>query len=91
MYKRQAAHRDWMLRNYALTFLAVTARVLVPLSLLFRTLVLGDGGGSIAENAVAMIPFGQTAGWILNLAVVEILLRRRRAHQDQDQFHPVRR
>lgn len=29
-----AAHRAWMTRNYALTFLAVTARIVVPLMLL---------------------------------------------------------
>src|SRR5206468_1879404 len=30
------AHRDWMMRNYALTFLAVTSRVVVPLLLLVQ-------------------------------------------------------
>ncbi|MEV0895250.1 DUF2306 domain-containing protein [Actinoplanes sp. NPDC049802] len=71
-----AAHRDWMLRNYALTFLAVNARVVVPLFLLARAPF--DAGGTVAENAAAMIPIGQTVGWILNLTAVEVYLRRRR-------------
>jgi hypothetical protein len=72
-------HREWMLRNYALTFLAVTARILVPLLLLARIPFAGESAGSIAEHASAMIPVGQTAGWIVNLIVVEAVIRRRRA------------
>ncbi|MGI5239028.1 DUF2306 domain-containing protein [Dactylosporangium sp. CA-139066] len=71
-----AAHRAWMMRNYALTFLAVTARVLVPLLLLAQIPFGGAGAGSIGERAPAMIPVGQTLGWIVNLAVAEVLLRR---------------
>ncbi|GAA3247795.1 DUF2306 domain-containing protein [Dactylosporangium siamense] len=73
-----AAHRRWMLRNYALTFLAVTSRVLVPLLLLSRIPFGGPGVGSIGEDAPLMIPIGQTLGWIINLALVELLIRRHR-------------
>ncbi len=70
-----AAHRAWMMRNYALTFLAVTARILVPLFMLaqlpFRTGVTPD------QLAADMIPVGQALSWIVNLALVEFLLRRR--------------
>ncbi|MGI5182624.1 DUF2306 domain-containing protein [Dactylosporangium sp. CA-152071] len=69
------AHREWMLRNYALTFLAVTARVLVPLLLLIR---LPFSTESAATLAPTLIPFGQTAGWIVNLAVAEVFIRRLR-------------
>jgi uncharacterized membrane protein len=69
-----AAHRAWMTRNYALTFLAVTSRLLVPALLLLG----GAGPGSIAERAPEMIPIGQTLGWIINLLVAEALLRRSR-------------
>ncbi|MCW3819662.1 DUF2306 domain-containing protein [Micromonospora sp. DR5-3] len=69
-------HRDWMMRNYALTFLAVTARLLVPLILLLRAAFAGDHAGPLAENSTAMIPVGQTAGWIVNLAIAEALIRR---------------
>ncbi|WP_419998283.1 DUF2306 domain-containing protein [Streptomyces boninensis] len=67
------AHRAWMQRNYALTFLAVTSRAVVPLLLLAQ---LGD-------HAADMIPVGQVLGWIINLAVAELLIRRRRARRDR--------
>lgn len=71
-----AAHRAWMTRNYALTFLAVTSRLLVPVLLLAQVPFGGADLGSIGERAPSMIPVGQTLGWIINLAVVEISLRR---------------
>ena len=71
-----AAHRAWMMRNYALTFLAVTSRILVPLLLLVQIPFGGVAAGAIGERAPAMIPIGQTLGWIVNLIVAEILIRR---------------
>jgi hypothetical protein len=71
------AHRAWMMRNYALTFLAVTSRILVPLLLLVQIPFGGAEAGAIGERAPSMIPIGQTLGWIVNLIVVEILIRRR--------------
>ena len=69
------AHRAWMMRNYALTFLAVTARILVPLFMLaqlpFRPGVAPD------QLAAEMIPVGQALSWIVNLVIVEYMLRRR--------------
>ncbi|MEU7853394.1 DUF2306 domain-containing protein [Nonomuraea sp. NPDC049141] len=75
-------HRNWMMRNYALTFLAVTSRVLVPL-LLLAQVPFSDtvNAGSISANAQSMIPIGQALGWIVNLVVVEILIRRRGSRQ----------
>ncbi|GAA4974969.1 DUF2306 domain-containing protein [Actinoplanes utahensis] len=70
------AHREWMMRNYALTFLAVTARLVVPVILLLRVTIADDSPASIAETATTLIPIGQTAGWIINLAVAEALIRR---------------
>jgi uncharacterized membrane protein len=70
------AHRRWMLRNYALTFLAVTARILVPLLLLVQILFGGADAASIGARAPSMIPIGQTVGWIVNLIVAEGLIRR---------------
>ncbi|GAA3293003.1 MULTISPECIES: DUF2306 domain-containing protein [Dactylosporangium] len=72
------AHRAWMLRNYALTFLAVTARVLVPLLLLAQIPFGGAAAGEIGARAPAMIPVGQTLGWIVNLLVAESVIRRAR-------------
>jgi uncharacterized membrane protein len=71
-----ARHRDWMMRNYALTFLAVTARALVPL-LLLAGFALG-ATAPVADRARQAIPIGQTLAWIVNLAVVEVVIRRRR-------------
>ncbi|MEU4222072.1 DUF2306 domain-containing protein [Actinoplanes sp. NPDC026623] len=65
-----AAHRAWMMRNYALTFLAVTARLLTPLLLVAR--VAAGGTADVAST----IPGGQTIGWLVNLVVAEILIRR---------------
>ncbi|KAB8183434.1 DUF2306 domain-containing protein [Microbispora catharanthi] len=72
------AHRNWMMRNYALTFLAVTARILVPLFLLVQIPFRGADPGSTGELAISMIPIGQTLGWVVNLVVVESIIRRRR-------------
>ncbi|WP_433073463.1 DUF2306 domain-containing protein [Dactylosporangium sp. CA-052675] len=72
-----AAHRAWMLRNYALTFLAVTSRLLVPLLLLAQIPFGGAGAGEIGERAPSMIPIGQTLGWVVNLLAVELLVVRR--------------
>ena len=71
-----ADHRAWMMRNYALTFLAVTSRILVPMLLLVQIPFGTAAAGSIGERAPSMIPIGQTVGWIVNLIVVEILIRR---------------
>lgn len=60
-----ATHRRWMLRTFAMTYAAVTLRlwliVLVPLT--------GD-----FHSAYVIVPF---LCWVPNLAVVELLLRRR--------------
>lgn len=70
-------HRAWMMRNYALTFLAVTSRILVP-ALLLAQVPLGADIGSLRERAPSMIPVGQTLGWVINLIVAEGLIRRER-------------
>jgi uncharacterized membrane protein len=73
-----AAHRDWMTRNYALTFLAVTARIVVPFVLL-TGLATGTIAPADAPAAVtALIPVGQVLGCVINLVVAEALIRRRR-------------
>ena len=44
-------HRAWMMRNYALTFLAVTSRILVPLLLLVQIPFGAAEAGTIGANA----------------------------------------
>jgi uncharacterized membrane protein len=73
------AHRSWMARNYALTFLAVTARLLVPLILLAIVPFTGGTLASLAGSVPSFISVGQVLGWVLNLAIAEIVIRRRRA------------
>lgn len=68
-----AAHRAWMVRLYAVTFFAITARVVTPLLMLALLPVAGGGPEQLAEEAV---PFGQWLGWIVNLTVAEVALRR---------------
>jgi uncharacterized membrane protein len=69
-----AAHRAWMMRNYALTFLAVTARVVVPLVLL-TGLATGAIAPADAPTAVtSLIPVGQVLGWMINLMVAEVMI-----------------
>ncbi len=73
-----AGHRAWMARNYALTFLAVTARIVVPL-LLLAGLLAGAIAPADAPAAVSsLIPVGQLLGCVINLIVAEVLIRRAR-------------
>jgi uncharacterized membrane protein len=72
-----AAHRAWMMRNYALTFLAVTARIVVPLVLLTMLATGALARADAATAATSLIPIGQVLGWVINLAVAEVLIRRR--------------
>jgi hypothetical protein len=74
-------HQNWMMRNYALTFLAVTSRVLVPLLLLAQIPFTSTSAGSIGANAPSMIPIGQTLGWIVNVIAAEALIRRRQSRR----------
>ncbi|WP_232665452.1 DUF2306 domain-containing protein [Pseudonocardia sp. TRM90224] len=78
------AHRSWMARNYALTFLAITARIIVPLLLVGQIATGSVTAGGAAAAASGLIPIGQVLGWVVNLAVAEAFIRlRRRAHAAQ--------
>ncbi|GAA3644056.1 hypothetical protein GCM10022200_30090 [Microbacterium awajiense] len=70
-----ASHQAWMIRNYALTFAAVTLRIWLPLMLL-TPLWLGMPWefDSAFANAYAAVPF---LAWLPNLLVAEWLIRRR--------------
>ena len=64
-------HRAWMIRNYALTYSAVTLRIWLPL-LVFAPLLFGQTPDF--ENAYAAVPF---VAWLPNLVFAEWLIRRR--------------
>lgn len=68
-----AGHQAWMLRNYALTFAAVTLRLWLGL-LLGAQLALGADAAAAFANAYAAVPF---LCWLPNLVVAERLVRRR--------------
>ena len=75
-----AAHRAWMTRLYALTFFAVTARMVVPLLLLLQLpWILTTYDGDVGRVVDRTVPVGQWLGWIIDLAVAEGALRRRRS------------
>jgi uncharacterized membrane protein len=59
-----AAHRRWMLRNFALSLAAVTLRIYVPSSML---------AGAPFETAYAAIAW---LCWVPNLVLAELLVRR---------------
>jgi uncharacterized membrane protein len=62
------AHRRWMIRNYALTYAAVTLRFEMPLFI-----VLGGLTPIMALNIVGWFC------WVPNLVLVEMWMRRRRS------------
>lgn len=69
------SHRAWMIRNYALTYSAVTLRIWLPL-LLLAPLLFGQPWDmeSAFANAYAAVPF---LAWLPNLVFAEWLIRRR--------------
>jgi uncharacterized membrane protein len=60
-----ASHRRWMVRNFALTFAAVTLRIYLPASM---------ASGAAFEVAYAAIAW---LCWVPNLALAELLFNRR--------------
>jgi uncharacterized membrane protein YozB (DUF420 family) len=76
-----ASHRAWMTRLFALSFFAITARMIVPLLLLAQLpLLLGRYDGEIDRALAIAIPLGQWLGWIVDLAIAEWLIRRSKQH-----------
>jgi uncharacterized membrane protein YozB (DUF420 family) len=72
-------HREWMVRLYAVTFFAITARLVTPLLLLAQAPIMQSRYDGDVQTAVsASIPYGQWLGWIVNLAVAEWIIRRTR-------------
>jgi len=68
-----ASHRAWMMRNFALTYAAVTLRLWI-LVLVSVHLALGGDPSTAFTNAYSAVPF---LSWLPNLVVVELLIRRR--------------
>ncbi|WP_028048871.1 DUF2306 domain-containing protein [Cellulomonas sp. URHD0024] len=72
------SHQAWMIRNYALTYAAVTLRVLQPLFLVVQLVpfssVTTESYEAAWDNGYAAVPF---LCWLINLVVAEWLVRRR--------------
>jgi uncharacterized membrane protein len=68
--RRFAAHRNWMLRSYALTSTAITLRLMLPASAMMGI------GFDHAYPVIAWI------SWLTNLALFEVFIRRERGTQD---------
>ena len=76
-------HREWMTRVYALTFFAITARMVTPLLLLAQVPVMQSRYDGDVQNAVtASIPYGQWLGWIVNLLIAQYVIHRWRTHPE---------
>jgi uncharacterized membrane protein len=70
-----ASHRAWMMRNFALTYAAVTLRLWLGVLIAAQALPGGDFDFDAAfANAYAAVPF---LAWLPNLIVAEWLIRRR--------------
>jgi len=69
-------HRAWMMRNFALTYAAVTLRIWLPLLLLVQLPFVAPGTDfdAVFANAYAAVPF---LCWVPNLIVAEWLIARR--------------
>jgi uncharacterized membrane protein len=78
-----ARHREWMTRLYAVTFFAITARLVTPLLLLVQVPVMQSRyDGDVQAAVSASIPYGQWLGWIISLLVAELVIRRWRARPE---------
>jgi uncharacterized membrane protein len=70
-----SSHRAWMMRNFALTYAAVTLRLWIGVLIGVQLIPGGDVDfGAVFENAYAAVPF---LAWLPNLVVAEWLIRRR--------------
>lgn len=70
-------HREWMVRLYAVTFFAITTRLLVPLMLLVQVPVMQSRyDGDVQAAVSASIPVGQWLGWIVNLLIAQWVIQR---------------
>jgi uncharacterized membrane protein YozB (DUF420 family) len=88
--RRIAAHREWMIRAYALTFFAITTRMLVPLLIAVQMPFQDDRSADAVRQLVGnTIPYGQWLGWILDLAIAQYAIRRLRRTPPTDVQQPA--
>ena len=70
------SHQAWMIRNFSLTYAAVTLRLWTGVLVAAQSpwVVTGADADAAFANAYAVVPF---LAWIPNLVVAELLVRRR--------------
>lgn len=70
------SHQAWMIRNFSLTYAAVTLRLWLGVLMAAQSpwIVTGADADAAFTNAYAVVPF---LAWIPNLVLAELLVRRR--------------
>jgi uncharacterized membrane protein len=68
------AHQAWMIRNFALTYAAVTLRLWIGVLIAVQLATFGGEFDDVWANVYAAVPF---LCWIPNLVVAELMVRRR--------------
>lgn len=70
------SHQAWMIRNFSLTYAAVTLRLWTGVLVAAQSpwIVTGADADAAFTNAYAVVPF---LAWIPNLVLAEVLVRRR--------------
>ena len=75
-------HRDWMIRNYAVTLVAVTARLVVPMLMLLYGAARGFSvPGGVPEIVEAVLEVNIWLGIIVNVMLAERVIREGRFRQ----------
>jgi uncharacterized membrane protein len=67
------SHQAWMMRNFAMTYAAVTLRLWLGVLVLVH-LAFGLEGSQAFTNAYAAVPF---LAWLPNIVIAEIMIARR--------------
>lgn len=86
---RLADHRAWMIRTYALTFFAITTRMLVPLLIAVQMPFQEHRSADVVRQLVtSTIPYGQWLGWVIDLVVAQYVIHRLR-QADPEMSHEL--
>jgi uncharacterized membrane protein len=68
------SHQAWMIRNFSLTYAAVTLRLWIGVLIAVQLTTFGGDFDAAWANVYAAVPF---LAWIPNIVVAEIMVRRR--------------
>jgi uncharacterized membrane protein len=68
------AHQAWMIRNFSLTYAAVTLRLWIGVLIAVQLTTFGGSFDEVWANVYAAVPF---LAWIPNIVIAELMVRRR--------------